>query len=299
MTFLFLACVMDDDRGARTLLDVRTDTSEDAVAEDQDTYGYVEAWVELTSPGDGELVQNPVVFTIDSHEVREVRIDADGWELGRWDPTDSDSLTYTFSGVGVPRVVTLEGLTASGRVVASDTLTITVEDETGSGSTSTVGYLDLPYYFQYDNAYEPSATCGITSTAMVLSYFGGTVTPDDLYRTYGKSQGQSPSGIEQLYGWHGLHGDSGYYGTRSEIREHLDDGRPVVVHGYWTSAGHISVIVGYDADGWIVHDPAGDWYVGYGWGSGEAVHYPYGGGWDDDLSWDGDIWWSAASTSAF
>ena len=298
MTFLFLACALDDDRGARTLLDARTDTTEEAVGEEQDTYGYVESWVEIASPGTGELVQNPVTFTVRSNEVREVRLDADGWELGRWDPLDGDSLTYTFTGVGVPRVVTLEGLTASGRVVADHTITITVEDEGDSGASS-LGYLDLPYYFQYDNAYEPSATCGITSTAMVLSYFGGTVTPDDLYRTYGKSQGQSPGGIEQLYAWHGLHGESGYYGTRAQIREHLDAGRPVVVHGYWTSAGHIAVIVGYDAGGWIVHDPAGDWYAGYGWSSGEAVYYPYYGGWDDALSWDGDIWWSAASTSAF
>ena len=293
MTFLFLACAMDDDRGARTLLDAKTDTSEEAVGEEQDAY-HEEAWVDIVSPADGELVPNPVTFTVDSAEVQELRIDADGWELGRWDVADGPSLTYIFTGVGVPRVVTLAGLSSSGVVLASDTVTITVED-----AVEDLGYLDLPYYFQYANAYEPSATCGVTSAAMVLSHLAGTVTPDELYLSYGKAQAQSPGGIEQLYRWHGLQGDSGYGATRAQLRAHLDAGRPVVVHGTWTSAGHIAVLVGYDSDGWIVHDPAGDWYAGYGWGSGEAVHYPYGGGWDDGLSWDGDIWWSAASTSAF
>ena len=79
-----------------------------------------------------------------------------------------------------------------------------------------------------------------------------------------------------------------------ELRAMLDDGDPVVVHGFWTSAGHIVVLVGYDSTGWIVNDPAGDWYRGYGNGGGEAVHYPYGSTWDNDLSWDGDIWWSTA-----
>jgi hypothetical protein len=74
----------------------------------------------------------------------------------------------------------------------------------------------------------------------------------------------------------------------------LENGDPVIVDGFWTSAGHIAVLVGFDSTGWIVNDPAGDWYLGYGSGGGEAVHYPYGSTWDDDLSWDGDIWWSTA-----
>lgn len=36
-------------------------------------------------------------------------------------------------------------------------------------------------------------------------------------------------------------------------------GLPVVVHGDFTPSGHIAVVVGYDADGFVVHDPSGRW----------------------------------------
>ena len=63
---------------------------------------------------------------------------------------------------------------------------------------------------------------------------------------------------------------------------------------------NILVIVGHDSDGWIVNDPAGDWFVCYGCEvSGEGVSYPYGSAADDALSYDGDIWFSVASTSGF
>ena len=87
--------------------------------------------------------------------------------------------------------------------------------------------------------------------------------------------------------------------ARAASRAHLDAGRPVVVHGYWTGAGHIAVLIGYTDSDWIVHDPAGDWSVCYGCGGGEAVRYPLGGAWDDAMSVDGDIWWSVGSPTAF
>ena len=48
----------------------------------------------------------------------------------------------------------------------------------------------MPYFYQYDNDYEPSGTCGVTSAAMLVDTFHpGSVTPDSLYRAYGKAQG--------------------------------------------------------------------------------------------------------------
>ena len=57
--------------------------------------------------------------------------------------------------------------------------------------------------------------------------------------------------------------------------------------------------MGYDADAWIVNDPAGDWHACYGCGGGEGVRYPLGGTWDDRMSWDGDIWYSVTSNAPF
>ncbi len=256
--------------------------------------------VRILSPRDGDTVPNPVTFEVEASEVASVHIQADDWSLGDpWDAASSNSLTYTFTSTGTPRVVTLEGLDADGAVVVSDSITLTVQNEDTPGSE---GFREVPYYYQYDNRYEPSATCGLTSAAMLLSSWYGKafVTPDDLYLAYGKDQGQSPSGLATLYGWEGLYSRSGSGATREDLRAHLDAGRPVVVHGFWTGAGHITVLVGHDGSGWIANDPAGDWYSGYGTGAwGDSVHYPYGGSWDQDLSWDGDIWWSAADTVPF
>ncbi len=63
---------------------------------------------------------------------------------------------------------------------------------------------------------------------------------------------------------------------------------------FWKSSGHIVVLVDCDESGWWVHDPAVDWYLGYGTGPGGMVHYPFDSEWDDALNIDGDIWWSTA-----
>ena len=205
--------------------------------------------------------------------------------------------------------VVLSRWTASGTFVIADAVRVTPCGETTIDPPSDTGEpadepgvgvdLDVPYYYQYDNVYQPSSTCGLTSTAMSLSYWQDPVTPDQLYTAYGVSQGQSPSGIAQLQEWEGLYASWTTHGTRADIRAHLDAGRPVIVHGFWTTAGHIAVIVGYDERDWIVNDPAGDWYTCYGCVRADHVRYPIGGAWDDDLSWDGDVWLSASHVEPF
>ena len=273
--------------------DTDTDTGSDTGS---DTDPDASLTVALITPLDESWVENPVTFTVQaSSGVALVSLEADGWPLGdAWDPAQSTTLTYAFSGTGYSRNITLSGYDSAGGLVADDSITITVDEPSGGGQ-------ELPYYHQYDNLYEPGSTCGLTSTAMVLSYWSGsTITPDALYLEYGKAQGQSPSGIEALYEWHGLYGRSTTTGTREQIRTHLDAGRTVIAHGYWTGAGHILVIVDHDSTGWVVNDPAGDWFACYGCGvSGEGVTYPYGSAADDALSDDGDIWFSVASPSSF
>ncbi len=243
--------------------------------------------ISFVTPADHSAIDNPVTFTFDGQGISSIRLSADGWEMDSWDVSEGWSTTYTFSTTDVPRLVLAEGLDADGDAVAWDTLTVT---------PLSTGPLDVPYFEQYDNRYEPGSTCGLTSTTMVLDYWTGrSVRPDDLYVRYGKTQAQSPEGIVALLGWEGVNASYSRRGTRAELRAHLDDGHPVIVHGDWTGAGHIVVLIGYDDRDWIVHDPAGDWEVCYGCGGGEGVHYAQGGEWDRRMSYDGDIWYSVST----
>lgn len=249
--------------------------------------------VRLLSPGEGDEVENPVMFTIAAQGVHRVYLDADGWPIGDpWDPSVRSTHTYSFTGTGTPRQVNLRGLDAEGRELASHSVRITPWPEGRDPGDSQ--YLDLPFFDQYANSYQPESSCGVSSAAMLLGFLGSDRSPDDLYERYGKSQAQSPEGLAALYAAEGYTARHERAGTRQELKALLDSGKPVVVHGFWTSAGHIVVLRGYDQEAWIVNDPAGDWYRGYGMGGGEAVRYPYGSDWDDKMSHDGDIWWSTA-----
>ncbi len=248
--------------------------------------------VEILSPADGAVLPNPVTFRVRLEGVARAKLDADGYAIGEFEDLGESVLEREFTGTGYTRVITLTGLDASGDVVASDRIEMEVEPEGVS--------LDVPYFYQYDNAHEPGSTCGITSAAMLVDFWhSGSVTPDVLYGRYGKAQGQSPSGLAALYEAEGLYAEYGTWATRSDLRDHLDDGRPVVVHGYWTGSGHIAVIVGYTDTDWIVNDPAGDWYNCYGCGEADHIAYPLGGAWDAEMSTDGDIWWSTAADAPF
>ena len=251
----------------------------------------VEPWIDFVSPAAGATVDNPVTFRMEGEGIASIRLSSDGWEMASWDvEREGWEVTYSFSETDRPRNIRAEAFSATGERVARVERTITPV-----GATS--GLEDVPYFYQYDNYYEPSATCGLTSTAMVLEYWTGRgLVPDDLYERYGKAQGQSPSGISALLGWYGLYTEWTTNGSRADLRYWLDEGHPVIVHGNWTGAGHIAVLIGYDDSDWIVHDPAGDWEVCYGCGGGEAVRYARGGSWDSRLSWDGDIWYSVAGT---
>ena len=252
----------------------------------------IEPWLSFTSPAAGSTVDNPVTFSLTGEGVESIRLSADGWEMASWEVATSGwQTTYSFSDTGRPRLVVAEGFGAAGELVASTDITVTPEDPSS-------GLEDVPYFYQYDNYYEPGATCGLTSTAMVLEYWSNRgLVPDDLYERYGKAQAQSPQGIAQLLAWEGLDTTWTTSGTRAEIRSWLDSGRPVIVHGYWTGAGHIAVLIGYDDRDWIAHDPAGDWEVCYGCGGGEGVRYMRGGAWDQRMSYDGDIWFSVSDAS--
>ena len=150
--------------------------------------------------------------------------------------------------------------------------------------------LEVPYFSQLNNTYEPAATCSITSMAMVTEYLGitnsaaqGVSSPDFIYQKYGKLQtvdvfvkGFNELAEQANSPWR----DNGTEaGTIAELRERAQNNLPSVVHGWFTSAGHILVVIGFDGEFYTVHDPYGRWnekkWGGYDTAqSGRAIRYP-------------------------
>lgn len=146
--------------------------------------------------------------------------------------------------------------------------------------------LDVPYRSQLDNVENPHGSCNVTSVAMCLLYLGmserdGVQLEDQLYRKMeqlGKSR-HSPYDlkflIETYPGYKDIFRENGSF---KDIRTSIDAGNPVIIHGYFTRFGHIVVVRGYDANGFLVNDPYGEWFrTGYDNSrSGKRLHYSYG-----------------------
>lgn len=124
---------------------------------------------------------------------------------------------------------------------------------------------NVPYYYQLYNSINPSGSCQNTSMAMLLKYLGGNVTPDDISSRYGTSLAQSVSGFVSVFNQEAQRLGLPYrltgtlYGSFAKMKELIDKGQPVPTHGYFTSYGHVVLVVGYDQTGYICHDPYGKW----------------------------------------
>ncbi len=178
-------------------------------------------------PMDGETVENPVRFAVGFSDVASLARYADECSLGSIPA--SGVLEYTFSEVDRPRVIRLVDLDASGIAVAEDFIAITTTNPLMESEGSLGG---VPYFYQYDNTHEPSTTCGVTSAPMLLGDLGSDIVPDELYVRYGKEQGQSPEGLAELYRWEGFLSDFGRAGTRSQMKDIIDEGYAAVTHGF-------------------------------------------------------------------
>ncbi len=118
--------------------------------------------------------------------------------------------------------------------------------------------IDVPYFCQYKNAYDPGATCNNTSLAMVLGFQGKKVTPDEIYKAVGKSN--SLDAIKKAAEHYGFKASAIKNASIASMKEELDAGRPFVLGGYFTGAvGHYITVTGYDSTGFFVSDPAGWW----------------------------------------
>lgn len=146
--------------------------------------------------------------------------------------------------------------------------------------------LNVPYKSQLDNVLNPTGACNVTSMAMVMAYFqikgstGVGQLEDELY-AYMENKGLvrgNPEDLAQAARDYGLVDDFTYRGSLADIRKAIAEGRPCIIHGNFTSFGHIIVVRGYDPNGFFVNDPYGEWTSsGYRNDlSGENLHYSNG-----------------------
>lgn len=152
--------------------------------------------------------------------------------------------------------------------------------------------LKVPYKYQLDNAENPLGSCNVTSVAMCLEFLdsdlgdrkyksGDGQLEDHLYRFMENHDldRHSPQDLEKLINHHYYPIKDSFtpWGTIERCKSHLASGNPCVIHGYFTSFGHIIVLVGYDNKGFLVHDPYGEWFEsGYDTdASGAYLHYSF------------------------
>jgi uncharacterized protein YvpB len=126
--------------------------------------------------------------------------------------------------------------------------------------------LDIAYKSQTDNVNNPSGSCNVTSSAICLEYWGikgsgSGQLEDELYKWL-ESEGLSrhdPNHLKIAIEYYGCQDHFTTRATIPEIKKAIDGGTPVIVHGYFTTFGHIIVLIGYNDKGFICHDPWGEW----------------------------------------
>ncbi|MBC7694160.1 MAG: C39 family peptidase [Burkholderiales bacterium] len=163
----------------------------------------------------------------------------------------------------------------------------------------------VPYFYQYNNSINPGGSCQNTSIAMVIKFYGGTAeTPDAISGVFGTSQAQTPSGLKQVFD-----SEAAYFGltvrdiphtsgTFAGIHALLAAGKPVIVHGYFTSYGHVMVITGYNGTTYTCNDPAGQWSQVYQYGGysqtnsteGHSITYSKSN-FENAIGPDGTVWY--------
>ena len=118
-------------------------------------------WVEIIEPTAGDVVENPVTFRIEAQDVYTVALAADEWALGSpWDPLWFTEVSYTFTGVGFERRMTLTGYDEWGQPVASHSITITAIEPGTSHEESGPPPEDCLYYESSEQEYAPVQITG-------------------------------------------------------------------------------------------------------------------------------------------
>ncbi|MEB3293513.1 MAG: C39 family peptidase [Synechococcales bacterium] len=151
------------------------------------------------------------------------------------------------------------------------------------GRLPTEKLLNIPHKTQLNNALNPQGACNVTCFAMVMQYFqipqrtAAMQFEDELYRYMDANDlsRHDPEDLEVMSEAYGLRNEFTTRGSLFDIRKAIAEGKPCIIHGYFTSFGHIIVLRGYDRNGFYVNDPYGEWTSsGYLQGGfGKNLHY--------------------------
>ena len=164
------------------------------------------------------------------------------------------------------------------------------EPEPAPSPAPTSGGTAVPYFYQYANDLYPSSSCQNTAVAMLLASFGWSGTPDDITGAWGKDHAQAPAGLAQVFNHYAQQMGipqrltAHTNGTLSGLKALLAQGKPTIVHGYFTGAGHVLVATAFNGSAYTVSDPAGTWnqsFKGsypYGWSATAGDGIAYGAG---------------------
>ncbi|MYF92136.1 MAG: T9SS type A sorting domain-containing protein [Gemmatimonadetes bacterium] len=136
-----------------------------------------------------------------------------------------------------------------------------------SAGLTEAGYIpNVPYFHQHSNRINPSGSCQNTSVAIVLKYYGADdITPDMISAKWGTHVAQTTGGLEKVFNEEAalrglsVRDQATETGLLRELHALLDAGRPVIVHGGFSTVGHLMVLVGYDERFYYAMDPASQW----------------------------------------
>ncbi len=251
------------------------------------------AQVTLIVPPSATVGMPATISGTASFPITRVVVAVDGWQVGD-EPVQGGSYAfdYSFTGAALGRQVVARGYDAQLNLVAQAIGYIDVESDTAAPpedpSDPSTPPMSVPYYYQYANSINPGGSCQNTSLAMILKHYGASsVTPDSISGTWGTSQAQTVSGFQSVFNSEAAHyglavRDAGTQSaTVTDLRNILATGTPVVVHGYFTSYGHVIVLVGFDGIRYTANDPAGAWnevyqgggYSGWNPTAGQYITY--------------------------
>ena len=145
--------------------------------------------------------------------------------------------------------------------------------------------LEVPYRSQLDNRNNPHGSDNVTAITMALLYLGktgkrlGNYFEDELYEYMEDNHldRRAPEDLAKVVHDWGCRDDFTFQGSIDMARAALAMGNPCVIHGYFTRYGHIVTLVGYNPNGFIVHDSNGEYFIG-GYdtrANGAFLHYSY------------------------
>jgi uncharacterized protein YvpB len=144
----------------------------------------------------------------------------------------------------------------------------------GGSSSPKQNPLPVIYMSQRDNYRDASRTCFSSSCAMMLKFLKPTsIKNDDDYIRTVFTFGDSTDSNAQLAALkrYGVTAEFRTQGSRDLIKKQIDSGKPVPVgflhHGNVKNpqgGGHWLCIIGYNSEGYWVHDPWGDCNLTYG-----------------------------------